>query len=98
MLWLLLRVMPQVRMADVARTLARPFVATGVMIAALWLTERLVALAPAPMLAVKIVIGVVVYPATIVALWRLAGKPDGAEAYLARSARGAWEAWRNSKR
>jgi O-antigen/teichoic acid export membrane protein len=98
MLWLLLRVMPQVRMADVARTLARPFVATGVMIAALWLTERLVALAPAPMLAVKIVIGVVVYPATIVALWRLAGMPDGAEAYLARSARGAWEAWRNSKR
>jgi hypothetical protein len=97
MLWLLLRVLPEVRLGDIARTLARPFVATGVMIVVLMAAERYLPLGLAPMLVSKIAIGAIVYPATVVALWHLSGKPDGSEAYVARNLGGALKAWQRRR-
>jgi O-antigen/teichoic acid export membrane protein len=97
MVWLLLRVLPGARLPDIARTLARPFVATGVMIAVLVAAERYLPLGLAAMLVAKIAIGAVVYPATVVALWHLSGKPDGSEAYVAQNLGDAIRAWRRRR-
>ena len=97
MLWLLLRVLPEVRLGDMVRTLARPFVATGVMIAVLLTAERYLPLGLVPMLVAKVAIGAFVYPATILAMWHMSGRPDGSEAYVARILGDAIKAWRRRR-
>jgi len=79
---LLRRVLPEVSLMDVIRTIARPLLATAAMAAALFAVGNTLALPLAGMLILKIGVGLLVYSLSILLMWRLSGKPDGAESYV----------------
>ena len=67
---------------DVIRTIARPLLATAAMAAALFAVGNTLALPLAGMLILKIGVGLLVYSLSILLMWRVSGKPDGAESYV----------------
>ncbi len=81
-LGLLLQVLENVSLADIYRTVYRPLIATAAMAAMVDLAVTVVQLAPLPALILKIAVGAAVFPAAVLVLWWLAGRPAGAEAYL----------------
>ena len=79
---LLRRVLPEVSLMDVIRTIARPLLATAALAAALFAVGKILALPLAGMLILKIGVGLLVYSLSILLMWRVSGKPDGAESYV----------------
>lgn len=82
-IWFLRQALPEVRLRDIWGTSGRPILATAVMGAAVWGTGSLVGdFSSVVVLLAKISAGVVVYPAVVLLLWAMAGKPAGAESYV----------------
>lgn len=81
-LWLLIQTLNNVGVSDIIRTVLRPLLATGVMALAVISIGQAIQLAPLAGLIVKIATGMASFPAAIVLLWWVAGKPSGAESYL----------------
>lgn len=79
---LLLRTFPQVRLGEVAATVGRPILASGVMAATLVWGLGGIALPPLAALGLKITGGALAYAATLILLWFLVGRPHGAERYV----------------
>ena len=81
-LWFLLQVLENVRLSEVAGTIVRPLMGTAVMALFVHSAGEMFHFTPLVALAVKISVGLAVFPATVLSLWWLAGRPKGAEAYL----------------
>jgi O-antigen/teichoic acid export membrane protein len=80
--WLLRRALNNLSLMDIIRTLLRPVLATGVMALAVITIGDVIHAGPLVELAAKIVTGVLSYPAAILLMWYVVGRPDGAESYL----------------
>lgn len=81
-LWLLMQTLNNVGVSDIVRTVLRPLLATGVMALAVISIGQAIQLAPLAGLIVKIATGMVSFPAAILLMWWVAGKPSSAESYL----------------
>lgn len=79
---LLMRNVPGLSVRMLARGTIRPMLGCLAMVCALLSLQAHVQAPNWLMLALKVATGVVVYSAAIVLLWRLAGRPDGAETYF----------------
>jgi lipopolysaccharide exporter len=79
---LLMRTLRNVRLADIVRSVIRPLAGVGVMAAAVIGIGHLAPMQPLAALAAKVATGIVVFPATVIALWVISGRPAGAESYL----------------
>lgn len=78
----LMRYIPGLSIRMLARGSARPALGCLAMVVALLLLQTQVAAPAWAMLLLKVVSGGFVYCAVVLGLWRLAGRPDGAEAYF----------------
>jgi len=79
---LLMQSLKALTLRAVLQTIARPIMATTVMaIALVWLGSKL-SLSPLLNLIAKVGCGAVVYSITLVLLWLVWGKPQGAESFL----------------
>lgn len=76
--------------AAMASILWRPVVAAAGMAAAIALLHPTDPSSPLASIAVDIAVGAAAYPALLLALWRLAGRPDGAERALVDLALDRW--------
>lgn len=79
---LLMRYVPGLTVAKLARGTGRPAIACMVMAISIFLLESEVRAAQWVMLTLKVVTGAVVYGIAVLLLWFFAGCPDGAEAYF----------------
>jgi O-antigen/teichoic acid export membrane protein len=79
---LLIRALPIVRPYEIVRASARPLTAAAAMAAALITLPFPSSVPIAMVLMMKIVLGASIYTITIWAAWRIAGRPDGPEAYV----------------
>jgi len=84
---LLVRVVPSVALRDLLASTWRPMAATAVMAGALLAMPPIVQGA-LPQLVLLMLVGAALYALVLAALWRLAGRPDGGEAYLLAKLRG----------
>ena len=66
-------------LAGVCRSFARPLLAGAAMVAAVRASQALLPLDPIPSLCLNVPLGALVYVTLVLLLWRLAGRPDGAE-------------------
>jgi len=98
LLWLLVRGFPLLRAREVVANSFRPLLAAAVM--ALCVTYMATQLAVSIILALvlKVAVGAIVYTASIAALWRLAGRPPGAESYVLGKASSLIAAWRRNRK
>jgi hypothetical protein len=81
--WLTGRNLPNVRVADMARQVARPTFAALAMAAGVVCIETMTPnFAPWVRLAVMVAGGAVAYAACLATLWQLAGRPEGAERWI----------------
>lgn len=79
---LLMRNIPGLSVRMLARGTGRPVLGCLAMVVALLLLEAEVAAPNWLMLAMKVVTGALVYCAVVLGLWRLAGRPEGAETFF----------------
>lgn len=79
---LLMRHVPGLTIAMLARGSGRPTLGCLAMVAALMALQSAVMAPIWLMLLLKVVVGAVVYCAVVVGLWQLSGRPDGAEAFF----------------
>lgn len=86
--WMLTRTLTNVSVLDIIRSVLRPLLATGAMAVAVISIGGLMHLVPIAALLAKITIGLLTFPAAIMLMWWIAGKPEGAESYLLEKARG----------
>jgi lipopolysaccharide exporter len=80
--WLVMRNIPGLTVAMLARGTGRPVLGCLAMVLALLLLQAEV---PAPMvvmLAMKVVLGALIYVGTVLALWYVSGRPEGAESFF----------------
>ncbi len=80
--WLLMHTLRNVGLMDIMRSIVRPLLGTGIMALAITTVGALTQFPPFPALLVKIATGVITYSTAIMFMWRLSGKPFGAESYL----------------
>lgn len=80
--YILTRYLPSVSIKLMLKGIVRPVLGCAAMIGALSAVDLAVALPVALLLALKVAVGVLVYCAVVMALWLLAGRPDGAEQYF----------------
>ncbi len=66
-------------LAGVCRSFARPLLAGAAMVAAVRASQALLPLDPMPSLCLNVPLGALVYVTLVLLLWRLAGRPEGAE-------------------
>lgn len=76
-------------LAGVCRSFARPLLAGIAMVAAVRASQALLPLEPIPSLCLNVPLGALVYVAAVLLLWRLAGRPDGAESGILEQLGGA---------
>jgi O-antigen/teichoic acid export membrane protein len=81
-LWLLLRLLPELRFREVAATVARPLLAAGLMAGLLSLLGDMGGLQAAWLLPLKVSLGALIYVGSIALMWLAAGRPAGVESYL----------------
>lgn len=81
-LWMVMRTLDGLLLTDILHNTFRPALAAVGMAAALVAVEPVVAGSAVAGLFLKVGVGVVVYPLLLWGLWRLAGRPEGAESYL----------------
>jgi O-antigen/teichoic acid export membrane protein len=79
---LLVAALAPLTLSALSGAVVRPVVATLLMTAALIELGKHLPFAPATVLIVKIALGVLVYAASVITLWKLAGRPHGAETWL----------------
>jgi lipopolysaccharide exporter len=85
-IWMTMRVLPNLKLTDLVRTVFRPVVAAVGMVAVLMtLDARLGIESAAVALIAKALVGAVTYASLVMAMWWCAGRPDGAETYLLRT-------------
>lgn len=77
-----LRTVPVLRFADIAASCWRPILAVAGMALVLHLLPKLPTTALTVQLIVAILVGAAVYPAILLLLWQLSGRPDGPERFL----------------
>ena len=94
-LFMMIHMLKLIGYLDILRVVARPFLGVLAMTAAIVLLGDFVRAPLAMALVIKVLAGAVVYPATVLLMWLLAGKPQGAEAYLLEKASGVWKRGRN---
>jgi len=80
--WLLLHKMDGVRLADILRSVRRPLLASLAMSLAIHALALQLHTGMLASLLLKGALGAAVYLLVVAALWRLAGRPPGSEAYL----------------
>jgi polysaccharide transporter, PST family len=85
---LLLKTLENLTVVDLGRTISRPLIGAGLMAATILAIFPHIELPLLVALTLKIAAGIVVYCTAVMAMWRLAGRPDGAETYLLEKA--AW--------
>lgn len=95
--WLLRQALPIVRWRDLAGATVRPLIALLPMTLVVLAVDHFLATSAVVALTTKVLSGALSYCVSLLSLWRLAGKPDGAESYLlhtliALTAR--WGLWR----
>ena len=91
---LLVAALAPLTLSALSGAIVRPIVATLLMTAALIELGNHLPFAPATVLIVKVASGVLVYAASVIALWRLAGRPNGAETWLFDK----YRTWQEGKR
>jgi hypothetical protein len=79
---MLTRVLPILKLHEVFRASVRPLAAACAMAAVIMLLPVPVDFPLAVKLAVKVTLGALIYAGTVLAIWRLAGRPSGPESYL----------------
>jgi len=80
--WLVMRNIPGLTVAMLARGTGRPVLGCLAMVVALMLLQAEVTAPLAVMLAMKVVLGAIVYIGTVLALWHLSGRPESAESFF----------------
>jgi O-antigen/teichoic acid export membrane protein len=80
--YILMRNVPGLTVSMLLRGVGRPVLGCAAMVFALLGLQAEVALQPWLMLLLKVAVGAVVYCAVVLVLWRLAGRPEGAESYF----------------
>lgn len=80
--WLVMRSIPGLTVAMLARGIGRPILGCLAMVVALMLLQAEVTALPILMLAMKVLLGAVAYVGTVLGLWYLSGRPDGAESFF----------------
>lgn len=80
--WLLINAFAGLRLAEMIVSFLRPLIAVAIMAAVIIYATPLAGLDGALLLGAKVLAGVASYALAIVALWWLAGRPPGAEAYV----------------
>ncbi|MCA9130589.1 MAG: oligosaccharide flippase family protein, partial [Planctomycetales bacterium] len=83
---LLKRTLVNLSSLDMLRTVYRPIIGASAMAVAIGSAPFSSTIAPLVALQLKIGIGLVVFPATVLFVWWFAGKPEGAERYLLEKA------------
>jgi lipopolysaccharide exporter len=87
--WLVMRNIPGLTVAMLARGTGRPVLGCLAMVLALLLLQAEVAAPVSVMLFMKVALGGIVYIGTVLGIWRLSGRPEGAESFfLAKLKRG----------
>jgi lipopolysaccharide exporter len=87
--YILMRNVPGLTVSMLLRGVGRPVVGCIAMVLALLGLQAEVSAQPWLMLICKVVVGAVVYGAVVLLLWRLSGRPDGAESYFLEKLRPA---------
>jgi lipopolysaccharide exporter len=80
--WMLIRVLPILKLHEVFRASVRPLAAACVMAAVITLLPFPIDFPLAVTLAVKVTLGALIYVGAVLGIWRLAGRPSGPESYL----------------
>lgn len=80
--FLLTRVLPNISLANIVSVILRPLLGIMVMALAILGIDRLVGSNLMLSLTLKILTGAITYPAAVLLIWRIFGKPEGAESYL----------------
>lgn len=80
--WLVMRNIPGLTVAMLARGTGRPILGCLAMVLALTLLQHEVSAPPVVMLAMKVALGGIVYAGTVLGLWYVSGRPDGAESFF----------------
>lgn len=82
-MWILMHNMAGLRLLELLRTVVRPILATALMGGAIYGLGLLTTDLPVVVaMFLKIFAGMLSYAAAVVLIWRLAGRPDGAESYV----------------
>jgi len=86
-IWMLMRALENVRLLEVLFIIIRPLFGAGAMaIIVIFCGEMMSGLPTLSVLVVKIGIGLVAYPTTVMTAWWIMGRPEGAETYLVNKA------------
>jgi O-antigen/teichoic acid export membrane protein len=85
--YILKRALRNIRMLDLLHSVERPLLGTAVMAAVVISAERIISLPPPISLIINISAGMISFATTVMAMWWLSGKPDGAESYLGGKAK-----------
>jgi len=93
--WLLVRALPIVRYRELFGTSVRPILGSAGMAVALIAAAPYIQLPIGAAIFAKIALGTTTYLTLVLAMWRLAGKPEGAESYLLNMAKMLVERLRN---
>jgi O-antigen/teichoic acid export membrane protein len=80
--WFLRDALPNVSLGDIARSTMRPLLAAGTMAVALSIFDRASTLTSVARLGTAVVLGATTFFTVVVLVWRMQGKPDGAESYM----------------
>lgn len=80
--WLVMRNIPGLTVAMLVRGTGRPILGCVAMVLALMLLQAEFRAIPLMMLAMKVLLGAIVYVGTVLCLWYLSGRPEGAESFF----------------
>jgi O-antigen/teichoic acid export membrane protein len=80
--WLVMRNIPGLTVAMLARGTGRPVLGCMAMVLALMLLQTEVVAPVSVMLLMKVALGGIVYIGTVLGIWHLSGRPEGAESFF----------------
>lgn len=78
----LIRVMDNIKLLDIIKTISRPLLSACVMAAVIISLDDFIDTNIFLLFVIKIAVGFLTYSSTIILLWRITGKPIGPESYL----------------
>lgn len=81
-IWLLLRELKELRLTEIFASVIRPLIGVLIMAFCVMNIALIIELQGKALLTAQVCVGIISYSLSIVALWRLAGCPPGAESYL----------------
>jgi len=96
-LWLLKRVLPNLRLRQVLATNARPLLGSAAMAGAVMSLSPALPSSVLAALLIEILVGAFYYAVAVLAMWALAGRPDGAETYLLGKVKAYWQKGRRAR-